>query len=65
MMITLQGLWKMTKILGLYTLIAIVIVLIVMAILKQCFGISAKKLVYGFLGLEIRNKKGDHEHEKH
>jgi nucleoside recognition membrane protein YjiH len=49
MMIALQGLWKMTKILGLYTLIAIVIVLIVMAILKQCFGISTKKLVYGFL----------------
>ena len=57
MVIALQCLWKMTKILGLYGLIAIVIILIVMAILKQCFGISTKKLVYGFLGLENQRRR--------
>lgn len=40
---------KMAKIFGCYTLIAVVVILTIMAILKQCFGISTKKLVYGFL----------------
>ena len=40
---------KMAKIFGCYTLMAVVVILTIMAILKQCFGISTKKLVYGFL----------------
>lgn len=43
---------KMAKIFGCYTLIAAAITITVMVILKQCFGISTKKLVYRFLGLE-------------
>lgn len=57
MMIALQCLWKMTKILGLYTFIAIVIILIVMAILKQFFRISTKEFVYGFLGLKNQRRR--------
>lgn len=40
---------KMTKIFGCYTLIAVAVILTVMAVLKQCFGVSTKKLVYRFL----------------
>jgi len=43
---------KMAKIFGCCILIAVAITIATMTILKQCFGISTRKLVRGFLGLE-------------
>lgn len=47
--IVILAIVKMAKIFGCYILIAVAITLTIMAILKQCFGISTKKLVYKFL----------------
>lgn len=47
--IVILAIVKMAKIFGCCILIAAAATLTVMAILKQCFGISTKKLVYKFL----------------
>ena len=51
--IAILAIIKMAKIFGCYTLIAAAITFTIMLILKQCFGISTKRLVIGFLRKKI------------
>ncbi len=51
-MAVLEAMWEIVKLFGSGAAMVMMVALVVMAILKQFFGISTKKLVYNWLRIK-------------